>query len=473
MSNKLLIERTTLFDKLAVIDSKNALLELKVIAKDSEPKVGQIYAGFVENYQMTLGAAFVNIGEDSVFLPSKKKLQPGERIFVQIQREAEKNKKARATEDITIAGKFAVLIENGKSIVLPKKNRDSREQKKLAKKLQEESWEYGFLLRSHCELSDYDEIAEELEKLQTLRKNFSLSKIGLVYDSNSMEQMVESFVTKWKIRSIACDDKACYKLLSKKYESEKILVEYIEHSLFERHHLNLMDKIRGSETKDDFSITVNYLEALCVIDVNSPMQDQSIRDRKILSVNQAAFAYIMDYIEKFALGGMILIDFITMSDEYRDRLEAFIFEFFSKNILRDRRIKFYPMNSSCLFQMVIERTQTSIVQQMTATCPMCAGSGIVSSSKALIDEMELELKRHQHHFPEQGVSIIVPNYFSENETNIIEDIASNCHISYNIERSNFLENVKSDEPKIVAKNSEQKTSRSNLQNQIIIVATGE
>ncbi len=121
MSNKLLIERTTLFDKLAVIDSKNALLELKVIAKDSEPKVGQIYAGFVENYQMTLGAAFVNIGEDSVFLPSKKKLQPGERIFVQIQREAEKNKKARATEDITIAGKFAVLIENGKSIVLPKK----------------------------------------------------------------------------------------------------------------------------------------------------------------------------------------------------------------------------------------------------------------------------------------------------------------------------------------------------------------
>ena len=224
MSHKLLIERTFLFDKYAILDKDHLLKKLQVIPKDRSPRKGQIYCGQVESYRPTLGAAFVNVGSETVFLSTEKRLIQGEKLLLQIQREGEKNKKARATRDLSIAGEFAVLLAAGDSIIAPKKNRDDPETKRLIDKLKAHDWKYGFLLRSRCRLSDHESILAELEELQKIMNELEADKIALLYDPTTFDRIVGDLIRQYDVAEILCNDKKYCKELQWNAMSEEIFI---------------------------------------------------------------------------------------------------------------------------------------------------------------------------------------------------------------------------------------------------------
>ena len=138
------------------VKENGKLAELHVDKKSREKTVGNIYKGIVENVIPGMQAAFINIGQDvNAFLPfseindpeliaerNQKKsnnkevdvlLQPGQEIIVQVIKEPFDKKGARVTTELSIAGRFIVLIPKSKYIGVSKKMRDKYERRRLKK----------------------------------------------------------------------------------------------------------------------------------------------------------------------------------------------------------------------------------------------------------------------------------------------------------------------------------------------------
>ena len=138
------------------VKENGKLAELHVDKQSQVKTVGNIYKGIVENVIPGMQAAFVNIGQDvNAFLPfseisdseliveknnktqnSKEVdvlLQPGQEIIVQVIKEPFDKKGARVTTDLSIAGRFIVLIPKSKYIGVSKKMRDKYERRRLKK----------------------------------------------------------------------------------------------------------------------------------------------------------------------------------------------------------------------------------------------------------------------------------------------------------------------------------------------------
>ena len=135
------------------VKENGKLAEVHVDKQSQERTVGNIYKGVVENVIPGMQAAFVNIGqENNAFLPfseisdpellsnSNKKskeidvlLSPGQEIIVQVIKEPFDKKGARITTDLSIAGRFIVLVPNSKYVGVSKKMRDKYERRRLKK----------------------------------------------------------------------------------------------------------------------------------------------------------------------------------------------------------------------------------------------------------------------------------------------------------------------------------------------------
>ena len=132
------------------------LAEVHVDKQSQERTVGNIYKGIVENVIPGMQAAFINIGqENNAFLPfseisdpelidhSKNNsnrskeisvlLTPGQEIIVQVIKEPFDKKGARITTELSIAGRFIVLVPNSKYVGVSKKMRDKYERRRLKK----------------------------------------------------------------------------------------------------------------------------------------------------------------------------------------------------------------------------------------------------------------------------------------------------------------------------------------------------
>ena len=138
------------------VKENGKLAELHVDKESKERTVGNIYKGVVENVIPGMQAAFVNIGEgNNAFLPfseisdpeliadhkpkSKNSkeinvlLSPGQEIIVQVIKEPFDNKGARVTTNLSIAGRFIVLIPKSKYVGVSKKMQDRYERRRLKK----------------------------------------------------------------------------------------------------------------------------------------------------------------------------------------------------------------------------------------------------------------------------------------------------------------------------------------------------
>lgn len=445
MSNELIIQKNSSGIEIALLSEKK-LTELHRESFDSSFQVGDFYLGKIKKISPALNAAFVDIGaEKDGFLTyfdlgpnvnSLKKftrvvmegrgkevniesfpLEPqtvktgkisqafktGEKVLVQVLKEPIANKGPKITCDISLAGRYFVLVPFSNQVSISRKIGSPEEKKRLkdlAYSLKPQN--HGVIIRTVAEGVDIAELDTDLRNLlkkwDTLVQQLKRAKpASLVLGEGSRIQTILRDVLNESFTSVVVNDGLIHAEL-KTYlqrispQSEKILKLYQgKVSIFD--HFGINRQIKSLFGKSvPFSggayLVIDHTEALHVIDVNSGNTsfDQRTRAENVLKVNLEAVSEIARQVRLRDMGGIIVIDFIDMKDP-KHRSELF-------QALRDAmktdkaRHTILPMSKFGLVQMTRERVRPQLEISTTEICPSCNGTGRIENSVQLIDRLE-------------------------------------------------------------------------------------
>ena len=384
-------------DNIAAILENNKVQEFFV--NRGEVLLGDIYLASVENILPSIEAAFVNVGYDKMgFLHAqdiigkgalKDKLSPKQKIIVQVIKEPTGHKGPRVTTEISLPGRFLVLIPNETGISVSRKIESSKERARLKSIVNLlKPVGVGVIIRTEAENQSEADIQEDLEILLEKWNNIvtsadSLTPPNLIArDQDLLYRVLREACTE-DVSEIIVDTafamNRVQSLLQNWHMSRNIKV-----TLYKGNEPLLVATDIHKEIKAALQTKVNmpsggYLyiqttEALTVIDVNSgKFTSSATQDETILQTNREAVQEIARQLRLRNIGGMIIVDFIDMTSRV-DKLA--ILEEFEIALEPDKaKPKIGQLSDLGLVELTRHRQGQSISELFTKKCPHCQGSG--------------------------------------------------------------------------------------------------
>jgi len=465
--------------ELRVAKIKNKRLsDLIVERKKSRQIVGNIYRGKVRNLLKNIQSAFIDIGEeDNGFIhitdiventqkfqemfdmdfdaPKPKEdqetditkvLKANQTVLVQVVKEPIGNKGARLTSNISIAGRFLVLLPNSPHRGVSKKITDNKSRSRLKSLIQafEMPSDMGLICRTSCLNATQDQLIDEAHELieiwQNTRLAFEKTKgTALLYEeSDTIKRTLISAIDKNYDR-ILVDDKATHSSLLrmyKKYASEdcKLKIELYRDKLPIFKRFGVEKEIDKAANRKIWLPSGGYLffertEAMYTVDVNTGRGQKKDGDKdveeSIVHVNMEAADEIARQLSIRNIGGLVICDFIDM--RYRkngrrvlDRLKAALKEDSAK-------ITILGMSEFGLVEMTRQRSRESLIQTMYTDCPYCHGKGVVKNFESVSIDLEraiLELIHYSESFAlEVNLHPQFNNYLTKNDKEYLTEMA--------------------------------------------------
>lgn len=394
--------------RIAAVFSEDRIQEL-VVATGTH-QVSDIYVGMVENVIPGIDAAFVNIGDpdrngfmhvtDLGPLRLKRSagaivelLTPQQKVLVQVMKEPTGNKGPRLTGNITLPGRYLVLMPFGRGVHLSRRIVREAERNHLrALAILLKPAGMGLLVRTEAEGVSEEAIIEDLEALQkqweqvqeeynttnapsllnrdddfiqrVLRDMYSTDVNRIVVDSSAGLKRIKQQLASWN------DGKQPSVSLDHHRESRPIL-EYFRVNAAIREAL----KPRVDLPSGGY-IIIEPTEALTVIDVNSGSFTRSATSREtVLWTNCEAAVEIARQLRLRNVAGVIVIDFIDM-DLRRDQLQ--VLEHFNTALAADKsRPQIAQLSELGLVELTRKRQGQNIYELFSESCPTCGGLGHV------------------------------------------------------------------------------------------------
>ena len=414
------------------VTENGKLAELHVDNQSQERTVGNVYKGIVENVIPGMQAAFVNIGQGAnAFLPfseisdseliaeknEKNKnskeidvlLQPGQEIIVQVIKEPFDKKGARVTTELSIAGRFIVLIPKSKYIGVSKKMRDKFERRRLKKiALNIKKPGLGMILRTVAEGKTDAQIENDYKNL-TGKYNDLLNKAeknkapALIHDDLKVTSNVLRDLISEKVEKIIVDSKDDYNKIHKMVKEDALDIgDALEHyrkrePLFKHSGIdNSMMKLLRKKAwlKSGAYLIIERTEAMVVVDVNSgKFVGKKGHEENSLKINLEAAKEVCAQLRLRHLSGLILIDFIDMvKPENRKK----VFLEMKKELRKDRaKVAVSQISEFGVLEMTRERTGLSIIDSLTDCCEVCAGNGRILSKDTLLTRIDYWLRDYK------------------------------------------------------------------------------
>jgi ribonuclease E len=393
--------------RIAAVFSEDQIQELVVAT--GQHQVSDIYLGIVENVLPGIDAAFVNIGdtERNGFIhvsdlgPVKLKktagaitelLAPQQKVLVQIMKEPTGNKGPRLTGNISLPGRYLVLMPSGKGVNLSRRIRDEDERNRLrALGILIKPAGMGLLVRTEAEDVSEDAIIEDLEQLQkqwesvqqqalstrapallnrdddfiqrVLRDVYSADVNRIVVDSATGLKRVKQHLTSWS------GNRLPQGVLVDQHREGSSVLEYFRVNAAIREAL----KPRVDLPSGGY-IIIERTEALTVVDVNSGSFTRSATAREtVLWTNCEAATEIARQLRLRNIAGVIIIDFIDM-DARRDQLQ--VLEHFNKALKADKaRPQIAQLTELGLVELTRKRMGQNIYELFSKPCAACGGLG--------------------------------------------------------------------------------------------------
>ena len=299
-------------------------------ARNDEPQlVGNIYKGRVTNFLPGMQAAFIDIGRDkNVFLQfsPKQKFSVGQSVLIQIDKDECGTKGARATLNISLAGRLMIFLPTLNYIGVSNKIRgDERERlHKLAKKIRPKN--SGLIIRTAAQACDEESLLDDLAKLQELWKkilerNAKRKSPALLYSDNDLiDRLIRNEVT--ADTEIIVDNLKIYRRLVELVE--KVNLYEGSAQIFETFGAA---KVIASINQRELSlpsggrIVFDKTEALTAIDVNTgKFIGRDDFDETILKTNLEAAELILKQLKLRDIGGIIIVDFIDMESNAHKKI---------------------------------------------------------------------------------------------------------------------------------------------------------
>ncbi|MBO4994691.1 MAG: Rne/Rng family ribonuclease [Muribaculaceae bacterium] len=421
------------------------LVSLQKEARNIAYAVGDIYLAKVKKLMPGLNAAFVNVGyEKDAFLhyldlgsqfstfstfikdaladkrhalsiskldlkPDIDKhgtvtdvLTPGQELMVQIVKEPISSKGPRLTTEITLTGRYMVLIPFGDKVSISQKIKTTEEKMRLRQLIESiRPKNFGVIIRTSAEGKRVAELNHELKTLvacweDTVAKAQKATAPALIFEEESRIVGMLRDIFSPTFESIYVNDADIYGQI-KKYvnliapEREDIVKLYDkEEPIFD--HFNITKQIKSSfgktvSFKSGAYIIIEHTEALHVIDVNSGNRSKAANDQEsnALEVNLRAADEIARQLRLRDMGGIIVIDFIDMAKaEHRQKL----FEHMKEVMANDRaRHNILPLSKFGLMQITRQRVRPALDIVTTEACPTCYGKGVVQPSLLFTDTL--------------------------------------------------------------------------------------
>ncbi len=444
MISELIIDARPKEITIALLQDKR-LVELNKEKSNIKFSVGDIYLGKVKKIMPGLNAAFVDVGyEKDAFLhyldlgpqfqslqkylsisknrkarlPSLDRfklekdidkhgkitnlLKAGQEIFVQIAKEPISSKGPRLTSEISLAGRNLVLIPFSDKVSVSTKIHSEEERNRLKRLVQSiKPKNYGVIVRTVAKDRKVALLDTELRSLvdrweSSFKEIKTISAPSLVLGELNRTSTILRDLLNSSFNNIYINDVSLYKEI-KEYigtiapEKQKIVKHYSGKApIF--NHFEIDKQIKGLfgktvSFKSGAYLIVEHTEALHVIDVNSGNRAQNLNSQETnaLEVNIAAAEEIARQLRLRDMGGIIVVDFIDMTAADNRKK---VFEKMKEGMDKDRaKHNILPLSKFGLMQITRQRVRPEMEVQIMETCPSCGGSGEISPSILMIDQI--------------------------------------------------------------------------------------
>ena len=319
-------------------------------------------------------------------------LSNGQKIMCQVIKNPIGHKGARLTTEVSLPGRFVVLIPNS-SVMGISRRLPSRERRRLRSLLAKEIPEgFGVILRTAAENVTPAEIRRDIERLTQQWKQISeLSERSdapaLLFREPELAVRIirEQFTADF--REVVIDDPELFSQVKGYMEAVAApLVDRIRRydpvserlPLFERVHV--AEQVRKATDRKVWlpsggSLIIEHTEALTVIDVNTGRNvGRSSLNETLFQNNLEAATEIAKQLRLRDIGGIIVVDFVDMDDKrQREQLMATL----NEALARDKtRTATEPISDMGIVQMTRMRTGEGLLESMSDPCDVCEGRGI-------------------------------------------------------------------------------------------------
>ncbi|SHG88415.1 Rne/Rng family ribonuclease [Tepidibacter thalassicus] len=441
--------------KIAYLED-NKLKDLFVEDNRNKKTQNNIYRGIVKNILLGMEAAFVDIGLDkNAYLKLDNKVQNiknGHEVLVQIKKEPIGDKGAKLTSEISIPGRYLVLMPTRCDIVVSNKIKDEKEIKRLkgiVSKLKPEN--VGVIIRTEAFGKDEQDFKKDFKELIDVYNNIKKkNKLGigpkLLYEDLDMTLKVIRDIFNSDFDKVIVNNlekfnqiKKLLKNIDKSYESK---VEYFEEGIDIFDYYKVTNELKRALNrkvwlKSGGYIIIDKTEALTVIDVNTGKYTGNLGlDETVFNTNCEAASEIARQIRIRDIGGIILVDFIDMkNDEYKKILIKKLQEY-----LRDDKVKakVLGMTNLGLVEIVRRKFKDSIDNFFKSGCIYCGGDGKIKSISTILDNIEKEVMRIKKHTNFKEILLRVSPYIysslNQNEFKDIEVISDYYGLNIKVEK---------------------------------------
>jgi ribonuclease E len=414
--------------QIAVLEGRSLIEHYVSRPSDDVSQIhGNVYLARVQNVLPGMEAAFVDIGTpknavlyrgdvhyDPEDIERSNKggrgngrpriedvLKAGQTIICQVTKNPIGAKGARLTQEVSLPGRFVVLIPNSSTYGISKRLPDD-ERKRLRQILDRvKPAEHGVIVRTAAENVTTEEIeADVLRLLDQWRQIDALAKRSkaptLLYREPDMAVRVIREEFSQDYRSVLIDDRELYTAVRDYVASiSPELADRVEYydpeaealPMYERHHVH--EQIHRALDRKVWlpsggSLIIEHTEALTVIDVNTGKNvGRSSLEETVFKNNLEAAVEIARQLRLRDVGGIIVVDFIDM-EKAGNRDE--VVRVFRDALSRDKtRTQVFEISELGLCEMTRKRIGEGLLESFTARCPECEGRGVLVDKELLPD----------------------------------------------------------------------------------------
>jgi ribonuclease E len=326
-------------------------------------------------------------------------LRAGQSILCQVTKNPIGAKGARLTQEVSLPGRFAVLVPNSSTFGISKRLGDN-ERRRLRRIVDEvKPAGHGLIVRTAAEGADADELQRDisslLEQWTAIEAEAGRSDHPrLLYREPDLAVRLLREELNTEYRAVIIDDPTLYEQvrryvanvspdLAERVELYDTAVEPLP--LFERYHVH--EQLHKALDRKVWlpsggSLIIERTEALTVIDVNTGKNvGKTNLEETVYRNNLEAAEEVARQLRLRDIGGIIVIDFIDMEiRENRDKVSAAL-----RNALaRDKtRTQVSDISELGLVEMTRKRISEGLIESLSTVCEVCNGRGIVLDASAL------------------------------------------------------------------------------------------
>jgi ribonuclease G len=411
--------------RVAVVEG-GKLSEAYIERRGRRSIVGNVYKGRVDAVLPGMEAAFVDIGLDKngflyvneIVLPDldererrkmriQELIQPGQDVLVQVTKDPMGTKGARLTMEVSLAGRFMVLVPGGDGIGISRKLSDGERDRlrDLIRPVRTQE-DAGMIVRTAAEGASVPELERDvrlLEKLWEVTRGHAerAEAPALVYAEPDLSLQVIRDDLRADVSEVVVDDERQYhRILAYVNRTSPELAERIKlyrgkRALFQRYEIEqgIRSTLRRRvDLPSGGSLIFDYAEAFTIVDVNTGRFTGKKRlEDTILKNNLEAAVEVVRQLRLRDIGGIIVIDFIDMAaQKNRDAVLATIQKELEKDRSKSYVVEISPLG---LVEMTRHNVTDGVREILTVSCRHCEGTGRVLSPESIVIEHLRELRR--------------------------------------------------------------------------------